>query len=42
MEPGYLTSGSGRSVQLNPVWRIVTDTGTYYVDGVTGAVTAEN
>lgn len=42
MAPGYLTSGSGRAVQLNPVWRILTDTGAYYVDAVTGEVTAES
>lgn len=42
MSPGYLTSGSGRSVQLNPVWRILTDTGAYYVDAVTGEVTPES
>jgi len=41
MSPGYLTGGSGRSVQLTPVWRILTDTGAYYVDAVTGAVTPE-
>ena len=41
MEPGYLTSGSSRSVQLTPVWRIDTDTGSYYVDAVSGLVTAE-
>ena len=42
MSPGYLTSSSGRSVQLNPVWRILTDTGAYYVDAVTGEVTPES
>ena len=42
MTPGYLTVGSGRSVQLAPVWRILTDTGAYYVDAVTGAVTPES
>lgn len=41
MSAGYLASGSGRSVQLTPVWRIRTDTGAYYVDAVTGSVTAE-
>lgn len=40
MTPGYLTAGSGRSVQLTPVWRILTDTGAYYVDAVTGTVTS--
>lgn len=41
MEAGYLTSGSTRSVQLTPVWRITTDTGDYYVDAITGVVTPE-
>lgn len=41
MSPGYLTSVSGRSVQLTPVWRIITDTGAYYVDAVSGTVTPE-
>ena len=40
MTAGYLTSSSTtRQVQLTPVWRLLTDTGTYYVDGVTGAFT---
>ena len=39
MEAGYLTSGSGRTVQLTPVWRMTTDTGYFYVDAATGAVT---
>lgn len=39
MEAGYLTGGSGRTVQLTPVWRMSTDTGVYYVDAATGAVT---
>lgn len=42
MTLGYLASGSGRSVSLSPAWRILTDTGAYYVDAVTGAVTPEN
>lgn len=42
MSPGYLTGGSGRSVQLTPVWRILTDTGAYYVDAVTGTVAPES
>ena len=41
MTPGYLTAGSGRLVQLTPVWRILTDTGAYYVDAVSGTVTPE-
>lgn len=42
MTPGYLTAGGSRSVQLNPVWRILTDTGAYYVDAVTGTVTPKS
>lgn len=41
MAPGYLTAGSGRSVQLTPVWRILTDTGAYYVDALSGTVTPD-
>ena len=40
MEAGYLAGGSGRSAQLAPVWLIATDTGDFYVDAVSGAVTA--
>ena len=38
MTPGYLSSVSAARpvVQLTPVWRIATDTGVYYVDGLTG------
>ena len=37
MEGGYLlSSNTTRQVQLTPVWRFVTDTGTYYVNAVTG------
>lgn len=39
MTSGYLTKGTARQVQLTPVWRFVTDTGTYYVDALTGAFT---
>ena len=39
MEAGYLASGSGRTVQLTPAWRMTTDTGYFYVDAATGAVT---
>ena len=39
MQAGYLTGGSGRTVQLTPVWRMTTDTGYFYVDAATGAVT---
>ena len=41
MDGGYLASGSTRSVQLTPVWRIATDTGDYYVDAVTGDITPD-
>lgn len=40
MEAGYLSSGASRTVQLSPVWRLETDSGVFYVDAVTGAVTA--
>lgn len=37
MDSGYLLTGSTtRQVQLTPVWRFVTDTGTYYVNAITG------
>ena len=39
MTSGYLTKGTARQVQLTPVWRFVTDTGTYYVDALTGEFT---
>ena len=39
MDAGYLTSGSGRTVQLTPVWRMATDTGYFYMDAASGAVT---
>lgn len=40
MTAGYLaSSGTTRQVQLTPVWRFVTDTGTYFVNGVTGEFT---
>lgn len=40
IEPGYITAASlsGPTV-LTPVWRITTDTGSYQLDAVTGAVT---
>ena len=37
---GYLSSGLSRSVQLTPVWRIATDTGVYYINGLTGDFTS--
>lgn len=40
MTSGYLSGSSTTlQVQLTPVWRFVTDTGTYYIDAVTGAFT---
>ena len=37
MDGGYLlSSNTTRQVQLTPVWRFVADTGTYYVNAVTG------
>lgn len=37
VEPGYLTVPSfTATVELTPVWRIATNTGYYYVDGITG------
>ena len=40
MTAGYLASVSAARpvVQLSPVWYIATDTGAYYVDGLTGAL----
>lgn len=40
MTSGYLSSVSAARpvVQLSPVWRIDTDTGAYYVDALTGAL----
>lgn len=40
MTPGYLSSGLTGSVQLTPVWQLTTDTGTYFMDALTGAFTA--
>ncbi len=40
MDSGYLFTGNTtRQVQLTPVWRFVTDTGTYYVNAVSGEFT---
>ena len=41
MTPGYQANLSRPTTILSPVWRIVTDTGAYYLDGVTGAITPE-
>lgn len=42
MKQGYLRAetASASVVQLNPVWRLETDSGTFYVDGLTGEVSA--
>ena len=40
MTPGYLSSGLTSSVQLTPVWQLTTDTGTYFIDALTGVFTA--
>ena len=42
MTPGYQASLTRPVSTLTPVWRIVTDTGVYYLDGVTGEITAGN
>ena len=39
MTAGYLLSGTARPVELTPVWRIDTDSGSYYVDAYTGVLT---
>ncbi len=33
---GYQTTGSGRRMALEPVWRVTTDAGVFFMDGVTG------
>lgn len=38
---GYQTSGTGRRVQLDPMWQIVTDVGTFQMNAVTGEVGPE-
>ena len=42
MEQGYLRSetAAAAAVHLTPVWRLTTDTGTFYINGVSGEVTA--
>lgn len=42
MEQGYLRSetAAAATVQLTPVWRLDTDTGSFYVNGISGEVTA--
>lgn len=41
MEQGYLRSetAAAATVHLTPVWRLDTDTGSFYVNGITGEVT---
>jgi hypothetical protein len=41
LEQGYLRvdTASAANVQLTPVWRLVTDTDSFYVDGLTGELT---
>ncbi len=41
LTPGYQANLSRPVTYLSPVWRIVTDTGVYYMDGVTGTITPE-
>lgn len=36
MELGYLTSGSGRRLQLTPTWRFTTDAGSFFMSALTG------
>jgi len=42
VEQGYLRSetAAAAAVHLTPVWRLQTDTGTFYVNGITGEVSA--
>ena len=42
MEQGYLRSetAAAAAVHITPVWRLTTDTGTFYINGVSGEVTA--
>lgn len=39
MTPGYQAGLVRPVVSLTPVWRITTDTGVYYMDGLTGEIT---
>lgn len=39
MIPGYVMTGSSRPAELTPVWCVVTDSGAYYVDAITGELT---
>lgn len=38
---GYLASGSGRRVALEPVWQVTTDAGVFLMDGFTGELNLE-
>lgn len=40
LEQGYLPSVSGGIVRLTPVWKLTTDTGSFYVHGITSEVIA--
>lgn len=42
MEQGYLRSetAAAAAVHLTPVWKLTTDTGSFYVDGISGEITA--
>lgn len=44
MEQGYLRSetAAAAAVHLTPVWRLETDTGSFYINGLTGEVSAAN
>lgn len=41
LNAGYLVTGSGRKLQLEPTWRVVTDVGTFLMAGVTGELNPE-
>lgn len=38
MTAGYLAAGAAGTLQLDPVWALETDNGTYYVDAATGTL----
>ena len=44
MEQGYLRSdtAAAAAVHLTPVWRLQTDTGSFYINGISGEITAAN
>lgn len=41
LSAGYLVTGSGRKLQMEPTWRIATDAGTFLMDGATGELNPE-